>query len=393
MGESDPVPIADDEDEVSSARAMRVAAVLARKGGEEFVKPGRLVEVRFVRGQSLSLTASRLLALMILTAGGDAWRDVSHRMRKSDIRRGHKGNERIVDMLEELHRTLFAEDDKSWRGKRATKRFSLIQASWEEVEEEGRETGWIEWQFTPDARRLIQESQTYAVMNRQAVLGFRSAYSLKLYEEGALRLHRRQPVWKVDMVGLRAALGIDPEKYADFAQLRRKVLQVAKAEIDQLAHFTVEWDEIRRGRAVIELVFRFAPKDAPAQIETVDELARHTSGRKARREDHVEVVAIEGPPVAPELIGRLVADATSKLAVPDRVPREKFAVFPSGSLRYGGDEFHKLGVAHGGGWDVDGIAEAYRKEMGDRLGSLKGVKLERSWRGFCESYSSRRGRP
>lgn len=393
MGESDPVPIADDEDEVSSARAMRVAAVLARKGGEEFVKPGRLVEVRFVRGQSLSLTASRLLALMILTAGGDAWRDVSHRMRKSDIRRGHKGNERIVDMLEELHRTLFAEDDKSWRGKRATKRFSLIQASWEEVEEEGRETGWIEWQFTPDARRLIQESQTYAVMNRQAVLGFRSAYSLKLYEEGALRLHRRQPVWKVDMVGLRAALGIDPEKYADFAQLRRKVLQVAKAEIDQLAHFTVEWDEVRRGRAVIELAFRFAPKDAPAQIETVDELARHTSGRKARRGDQVEVVAIEGPPVAPELIGRLVADATSKLAVPDRVPREKFAVFPSGSLRYGGDEFHKLGVAHGGGWDVDGIAEAYRKEMGDRLGSLKGVKLERSWRGFCESYSSRRGRP
>lgn len=393
MGESDPVPIADNEEEVSSARAMRVAAALARKGGEEFVKPGRLVEVRFVRGQSLSLTASRLLALMILTAGGDAWRDVSHRMRKSDIRRGHKGNERIVDMLEELHRTLFAEDDKSWRGKRATKRFSLIQASWEEVEDEGKETGWIEWQFTPDARRLIQESQTYAVMNRQAVLGFRSAYSLKLYEEGALRLHRRQPVWKVDMVGLRAALGIDPDKYADFAQLRRKVLQVAKAEIDQLAHFTVEWDEVRRGRAVIELAFRFAPKDAPAQIETVDELARHTSGRKARREDHVEVVAIEGPPVAPELIGRLVADATSKLAVPDRVPREKFAVFPSGSLRYGGDEFHKLGVAHGGGWDVDGIAEAYRKEMGDRLGSLKGVKLERSWRGFCESYSSRRGRP
>src|SRR3546814_2096898 len=78
MGESDPVPIADDEDEVSSARAMRVAAVLARKGGEEFVKPGRLVEVRFVRGQSLSLTASRLLALMILTAGGDAWRSEEH---------------------------------------------------------------------------------------------------------------------------------------------------------------------------------------------------------------------------------------------------------------------------------------------------------------------------
>ena len=54
-------------------RAMRVAAALQAKGGEEFAKPGSIVEIKFVKGQSLSLTASRLLALMILTAGGDAW--------------------------------------------------------------------------------------------------------------------------------------------------------------------------------------------------------------------------------------------------------------------------------------------------------------------------------
>jgi hypothetical protein len=394
MGESAEPFVPDSDEEVSSVRSMRVAATLARKGGDDFAKPGKLVEVRFVKGQSLSLTASRLLALMILTAGGDAWRDIPHRMRKADIRRGHKGNERIVDMLEELHRTLFAEDDKSWRGKRATKRFSLIQASWEEVEDGDRETGWIEWQFTPDARRLIQESQTYAVMNRQAVLGFRSAYSLKLYEEGALRLHRRQPVWKVDVVGLRAALGIDPDKYADFAQLRRKVLFVAKAEIDQLAHFTIEWNEVRRGRAVAELEFRFAPKDAPAQIETVDELARHSVGRIARREERVESVAmVDEATIGREAVSALLTGVAGKLAAPDRGQRPRFAVFPAGSLRYGSDEFYELGRKHGGGWDVDLIAEAYRKEMGERLHSLSGVKLERSWKGFCEAFFSRRGRP
>src|SRR3546814_3638978 len=31
------------------------------------------------------------------------------RLRKAEIRRGHKSNDRISDMLEELHRTLFAE--------------------------------------------------------------------------------------------------------------------------------------------------------------------------------------------------------------------------------------------------------------------------------------------
>lgn len=383
---------------------MRVAAALARKGGDEFVKPGRLVEVRFVKGQSLSLTASRLLALMILTAGGDAWRDVTHRMRKTDIRRGHKGNERIVDMLEELHRTLFSEDDKSWRGRRATKRFNLIQASWEEVEDGDKETGWIEWQFTPDARRLIQESETYAVMNRQAVLGFRSAYALKLYEEGALRLHRRQPVWKVDMVGLRAALGIDPDKYADFAQLRRKVLNVAKAEIDQLAHFTVEWQEIRRGRAVIELEFRFVSKDAPAQIATVDELERHSTGRKARREETVEKVAAVEPalPSGIPVDGIAVADVlkkvTTALTSSDAASANSsglWARFPRGRLHFGATEeaAREIGVRCGGGWDVDMIAEAYREHMGARLNTLSGSKLQNSWKGWCESFASRRGRP
>lgn len=385
----------------SPARAMRVAAALRNRDSDEFAKPGRLVEVRFVKGQSLSLTASRLLALMILTAGGDAWRDVTHRMRKADIRRGHKGNERIVDMLEELHRTLFAEDDQSWRGKRALKRFSLIQASWEEVEEGGRETGWIEWQFTPDARRLIQESETYAVMNRQAVLGFRSAYALKLYEEGALRLHRRQPFWKTDIVGLRAALGIEPDKYSDFAQLRRKVLDVAKAEIDQLAHFVVNWTEVRRGRAVTHIEFAFRPKDAPAQLATVDEQERHSAGRVARREGTVEQLVAPSPPLpfsrdAPSIPNaKQPVHATQVANLSQRPAPALWSSFPKGPLHFGNteDAARAIGRTHGGGWDVDLIANAYREQMGDRLTALSGSKLEKSWKGFCEAFAARRGRP
>lgn len=392
MGKSQAIDITEAE-ELVSPRSMKVAATLQRKGGEEFAKPGKLVEVRFVKGQSLSLAASRLFALMVLSAGGDAWRDMRHRLRKSDIRRGHKSNERILDLLMELHGTLFAENDTSWRGKRATKRFSLILRSWEESEE-SEETGWIEWEFTPDARKLIQESETYAVMHRQAVLGFRSAYSLKLYEEGALRLHRRQPVWKVDIIGLRAALGIDPDAYADFAQLRRRVLKVAQAEIDQLAHFTVEWTETKRSRAVSEIEFRFKPKAPPEQIETVDELTRHSSGRVARREKTVETMTVaDDQLVSPDAIGQLVAGLSAKLAAPDSTPRAKFASFPSGSLKYGSEEFYDIGKTYGGGWDVDMIATAYRDNMGERLHRISGRALEKSWKGWCESYSARRGRP
>ena len=368
---------------VPPGRAMRVAAALKAKGGDEFAKPGSIIEVKFIKGESLSLTASRLLALMILTAGGDAWEDRPHRMRKADIRRGHKGNERISDMLEELHRTLFAVDDKSWRGKKATLRFSLISRSREESEEDGGEAGWIEWEFTPDARKLIQASETYAVLNRQVVLGFRSSYALKLYELGALRLHRRQATWKGDMQALRAALGIPPEVYTDFAQLRRKVLEKAKAEIDQLAHFRVEWRETRQGRTVTELEFRFEPKGPPAVIEMVNELDRHASGRKARREGTVETVTV----------GQAAQDALAALpkALPSRKPEEK--TFPRGSLHFGEDELLAIGRAHGGGWDINMMADAYREHMGARLDKLRGAKMLASWKGFCEGWVNRRGRP
>lgn len=364
---------------------MRVAAALKAKDGDEFAKPGSIVEIKFVKGQSLSLTASRLLALMILTAGGDAWEDRPHRMRKSDIRRGHKGNERISDMLEELHRTLFAVDDHSWRGKKATLRFSLISSSREEAEDTvGGTSGWIEWEFTPDARKLIQESESYAVLNRQAVLGFRSSYALKLYEIGSLRLHRRQSSWRGDMAALRAALGIAPDVYTDFAQLRRKVLEKAKAEIDQLAHFRVEWQEIRQGRKVTELVFHFEPKDAPAQIATVTEIERHSAGRKARRGDAVETIVQAKEPSVVALAPKPLP-ATEKTDVP--------ASFPQGSIAYGFPALVSIARVHGGGWDVDMIADAYRQQMGERLTRLTGTKLIKSWTGFCESFAARRGRP
>ena len=100
------------------------------------------------------------------------------------------------------------------------------------------------------------------------------------------------------MTALRAALGVPPEVYTDFAQLRRKVLEKAKAEIDQLAHFRVEWREIRQGRTVAEIEFRFEPKDAPELIATVDELERHSGGRKQRRDGSVETVSLASPYIA-----------------------------------------------------------------------------------------------
>ena len=114
------------------------------------------------------------------------------------------------------------------------------------------------------------------------------------------------------------------------------------------------------------------------------------------------------PPVEKKLIGphlRLVSVASTAtppmaavpapplaLAAPPAAPA-KASTFPRGSLCFGDEErlFRQIAREHGGGYDVDLIADAYRHQVGDTLAKLSGARLENSFKGFCLSYASRRG--
>ena len=54
--EADDSPIAEaleeKPEEATPGRAMRVAAALKAKGGDEFAKPGNIIEIKFVKGAS-----------------------------------------------------------------------------------------------------------------------------------------------------------------------------------------------------------------------------------------------------------------------------------------------------------------------------------------------------
>jgi hypothetical protein len=83
------------------------------------------------------------------------------------------------------------------------------------------------------------------------------------------------------------------------------------------------------------------------------------------------------------------------IAVPVKVdPRVKpeEVAFPRGSIRFGYDDLFAIARQYGGGWDTDLIAAGFRDHMGERLAKLRGAKLVAAWRGFCESWVTRRGR-
>src|SRR3546814_10696016 len=79
----------------------------------------------------------------------------------------------------------------------------------------------------------------------------------------------------------------------------RDVLAKSKSEIDQLAAFTVDWEEVRgagRGRPVIAVKLSFNPKDMVDQEMTAQELDRPKVGRRARREGTVDAIVGALPP-------------------------------------------------------------------------------------------------
>jgi len=274
-------------------RTMRAAYTAERDfGGKEIVKAGELVEASFAGGSAPSLAARKVLALLIGKAAGDAWKPGSHTITKRELRGSHESNDRLPAVLDELMAVKIKLETISKRGRHAVLTATLVAWNIEETDED--DASVIEWEFTEPCRRVLEGSDYYARMNRAAVLSFRSKYAITLYEMGALLSGRHEPRWHGTVAAFREKLGIEPGIYRDWTGLRQKVLEQAKAEIDQIAHFTLTWREKRQGLKVIEIELWFWRKDAAGVNAAADELNRPRVGRKARREGNAEQI-VEPP--------------------------------------------------------------------------------------------------
>lgn len=297
-------------------RTMRAAYAAKLDGFDRFIKPGELVDVKFGRGQAPTLVARRTLAILIGEAAGDAWKDTTHRVPKKLLRQAHKGNERLSDTLDEVASILLVCDTISSRGRAAISRSGLFEDLIEETEDS--DGAWIEYRFNAHARRLFGTSEHYAAMNRAALFAFESKYAVTLYELGCLYSGRRDPSVELTVPELRERLGIEKGRYKDYAQLKRRVLEQVKREIDHLSHFTFAWNEVRHGRKVMRIRLQFWKKTAEEIDSTAVECERARTGRKARRDDTAWRI-IESHKIAGECIQGSLLDAL-EIDLDDNIP-------------------------------------------------------------------------
>jgi hypothetical protein len=281
----------DPPDSPPVGRTLKAAHLAGRTiPNDEIVKAGELVEARFARGIAPSASARKVLALLIHKAAGDAWKPGPHCISKKELRGSHGSTDRLDGIFDELQRTLLRLETVAPDGKPAALVAPVMAYRIEHVDDDMRSMVW--WEFSDLARRVMQGSDYFAAMNRGTILAFESRYAVTLYERGCLLVSRRSPMWRGTVDEMREVMGIPTGKYRDWADIRRKVIEGACAEVNQLADFVVTYrvDQGPRNKVTgIELWFK--PKDPHDRQAAARERDASRLGRKARRQGRVVKVA------------------------------------------------------------------------------------------------------
>lgn len=100
--------------------------------------------------------------------------------------------------------------------------------------------------------------QNYTEYTLLSTLPMRSAYSFRLYE--ILKSYAYLKKYEVDLDLLKQQL-IVGQRYDNFKDFRKKILEVALKEINAYTDLIVNYDTVKEGKRVVSLVFHIAQRD------------------------------------------------------------------------------------------------------------------------------------
>lgn len=239
-----------------------------------------------------SLRALKLMHLMIATAGGRMADDATHQMRLSDVRKidgmAHHDQQSLKPLFSELRAATIIHD----KPEQSTWTIGgLLDEATVDYRHELTGDVLISWSFGRTFRRMAQESNHWAILDRQAVFHLGSKYSVLLFQHiGSLQYLKHTNSKTFTVAELRAVLGLSEGKVTRFANLKKDVLLPAIAEINSdltRLHLTAAYHKI--GRTVASVTIAWEVK--PDLMRVKAELDRPKVGRKARRDGSAETLA------------------------------------------------------------------------------------------------------
>ncbi|MFV3078029.1 replication initiation protein [Niveispirillum fermenti] len=254
----------------------------AKKAGGTLIKATALVEVRTTGNEDLRLSDRKLFNHLLAIAAPNMSTHRRHSTMLADIRRfaaeardatSHGDtNFWLKESLTRLQKVLvqydvLGSDGRSWVSDHLLGRITINET-----------TGELTYEFPEEIAQRLVEPALYSALSLSVIYQFTSKYSLTLYEILKRYADRRasEPYWSARIEEVRDVLGCR-DKLKGYKDFRKKALDPALEEINELAEFSVEMDEVRQGRGgnggrVVGLVFRVKTKEI-AELEKAVRLA------------------------------------------------------------------------------------------------------------------------
>jgi len=305
--------------------------------------------------------ALKLMHLLIGKAGGRMAEDVRHELRLADIKKidGMRNHTRATlrRLFIELRGAVIVFDDTESQCEIIG---GFLDQAKLDYRHEVSDDLLVAWWFGRAFREMAEKSCHWAILDRQTVFALSSKYSILLFQHIASLVNLNHVTSKTFTVAeLRAVLGATEGTLDRFADLNRRAILPAVAEINQTSRLTLTATPRKIGRTVISVTISWAEKPLELKQDARRELDRPKVGRKARREGTTETPALAFP--------------------------------KSGSLK-GSEPWDSLARAHvtrvQGGHipDLRGLTDAFRNWCEAKAIPLDASAIDRTFIGFCKSY-------
>lgn len=127
----------------------------------------------------------------------------------------------------------------------------------------------------PYVNNLLEQ---YTVYHMQDVARLTSRYAIRVYE--LLVQWRRRGSREVEIAWLRRTLGITDDRYPNFKDLRRRVIEPAVKQINEHSPLHVEWIPRKTGRKVTHIEFTFTDD---REVKRLEEKKRQEKPQNLRK--------------------------------------------------------------------------------------------------------------
>ncbi len=298
-----------------------------------------------------SAEALKLMHFLIAEAGGRMAEDTAHHFKLSELvnTKGIRRHTRktLEPLFQELSSCVLTIDDTETKKVRIG---GFLDEAEIDYSNEGVGDLRLTWWFRRTFRRLAEQSNHWAILDRQTVYALTSKYSILLFQHFASLQnleHKTSETFTVEQ--LRGLLGVQEGKLSRFANLNRWALQPALEEINQLSRFTLTATPRKVGRTIASIEITWECKADPEAMKR--ELSSSKIGRRVRRNGTSEIPMLTFP--------------------------------ETGSISFS-EPWKTIARTHGGGKDVDLIAADFRTWCKSKGLNLDTPTIEKAFKGFCK---------